>query len=44
VDVDLHLRGVLANRDVGEAGVRELVLDVVPDPDILDQEVAEVLL
>src|SRR3954452_17575269 len=44
VDVDLHLGGVLADRDVRQAGVRELVRDVVPDPDVLDQEVGEVLL
>src|ERR671932_201420 len=29
VDVDLHLAGVLADGDVGEAGVRELARDVV---------------
>jgi hypothetical protein len=31
VDVDLHLGGVLADRDVRQAGVRELVRDVVPE-------------
>ena len=41
VDVDLHLGRVLADRDVGEAGVRELVRDVIANPDVLDQEVAE---
>jgi hypothetical protein len=44
VDVDLHLGGVLADRDVGEAGVRELVRDVIANPDVLDQEVGELLL
>src|SRR5215207_4221705 len=31
VDVDLDLAGVLADRDVGQAGVRQLVRDVVAD-------------
>ena len=44
VDVDLHLGGVLADRDVRQAGVGELARDVVADADVLDQEVGEVLL
>src|SRR4029079_514284 len=44
VDVDLRLRGVLADRDVRQARVRELVGDVVADAHVLDQEVGEVAL
>ena len=41
VDVDLHLVGVLADRDVGQARVRELVDDVLADLDVLGQVVGE---
>ena len=44
VDVDLHLVGVLADRDVRQAGVRELARDVVADRHVLGQVVGEVLL
>jgi hypothetical protein len=44
VDVDLHLVGVLADRDVAQAGVRELVGDVAANGDVLGQIVAEVTL
>src|SRR5262249_28490880 len=44
VDVDLHLVGVLADRDVGQARVGELADDVVADRDVLGEVVAEVAL
>ncbi len=44
VDVDLHLVGVLADRDLRDARVREAVLDVRTDRDVLRQVVGEVLL
>src|SRR5215218_7840832 len=44
VDVHLDLGRVLADRDVGQAGVRQLVRDVVADGHVLDQEVREVAL
>ncbi len=44
VDVDRDLAALLDDRDVGEAGVRELVLDVVADRQVLDQQVGEVAL
>ena len=44
VDVDLHLAGVLADRDVGQAGVRELARDVAADLDVLEEVVGEVAL
>src|SRR4051794_12823365 len=44
VDVDFRLAGVLADRDVRQAGVRQLVRDVVADAYVLDQEVREVAL
>ncbi len=44
VDVDLHLGGVLADRDVRQARVREPPDDVLADQGVLVQEVREVLL
>src|SRR5213075_2809420 len=44
VDVDLDLVGVLADRDVAQAGVRELAGDVIADRDVLRQVVGEVAL
>jgi hypothetical protein len=44
VDVDLHLGGVLADRDVRQAGVREPPDDVLADLRVLMQEVGEVAL
>src|SRR5439155_25739538 len=44
VDVDLDLVLVLADRDAGEAGVRQLALDVVADVDVLEQVVGELAL
>ena len=42
VDVDLHLGGVLADRDVRQAGVREPADDVLADLRVLVQVVREV--
>src|SRR5215216_5501018 len=39
---DLTLLGGLADLDVGDAGPTELLLDVLPDPEILTQEIGEV--
>ena len=44
VDVDLHLGGVLADRDVRQPGVREPSDDVLADLGVLVQEVREVAL
>ena len=44
IQVGGRLGGVLADRDVREAGMRELAGDVVADAHVLDQEVGEVLL
>jgi hypothetical protein len=44
VDVHLDLVRVLADRDVRQARVRELVRDVVADVDVLEQVVVEVAL
>jgi len=44
VDVHLDLGLVLLDRDLREAGVRELALDVLTDADVLDQVVREVAL
>jgi hypothetical protein len=44
VDVDLDLVLVLLDRDVREPGVRQLVLDVVADVDVLQQIVGELAL
>src|SRR5206468_8595369 len=44
VDVHLHLVGVLADRDVRQAGVRELAGEVAADRDALGQVVGELLL
>ena len=42
VDIDLHLGGVLADRDVGEPGVRQAANDVLSDQRVLVQVVGEV--
>src|SRR4029079_2120508 len=42
VDVDLHFVVVLADRDVAQARVGELVDDVATDRDVLEEVVAEV--
>src|SRR5439155_4072775 len=44
VDVDVDPLLVLADQDVGQAGVRELLVDVLPDLDVLDQVLGELLL
>jgi hypothetical protein len=43
-DVDLHLVGVLLDRDVRETGVRELLDDVLADLDVLGEILREVAL
>jgi hypothetical protein len=43
-DIDLDLAGALHDRDLGKAGVRQLVLDVLPDREVLVQVVGEVAL
>ncbi len=42
MDVDLDLGGVLADRDVGQPGVRQAADDVLSDQRVLVQEVGEV--
>jgi hypothetical protein len=42
VDVDLHLGGVLTDRDIGQPGVRQAADDVLSDQRVLVQEVGEV--
>ncbi len=44
VDVDLHLGGVLADRDVGQPSMRQAADDVLPDQRVLVQVVGEVSL
>src|SRR5436190_8573235 len=44
VDVDRDPLLVLADQDVGQPGVRQLVGDVLPDLDVLDQVLRELLL
>ena len=44
VDVDLEVVGVLADRDVRQAGVRELLHDVLADLDVLGEVLGEVAL
>ncbi len=44
VDVDRDPLLVLADQDVGQAGVRELAVDVVADPDVLEDVVGDLLL
>ena len=34
VDVDFDFLSVLTDQDVGQAGMRELVVDVTPNPDV----------
>ncbi len=42
VDVDLHFGGVLANRDIGQPGVRQAADDVLADQRVLVEVVGEV--
>src|SRR5262249_37382306 len=44
VDVDRDPLLVLADQDVGQARVRKLVVDVLADPDVLEDVVRELLL
>jgi hypothetical protein len=44
VDVDLNVMRALADRDVGQAGVREATHDVLADPRVLVEVVREILL
>jgi hypothetical protein len=44
VDVDRDPLFVLADQDVGQPGVRELAVDVVADPDVLEDVVGDLLL
>ena len=44
VDVDRHALLVLADQDVRQPGMGELAVDVVADPDVLEQVVGELLL
>src|SRR5204863_1243101 len=44
VDVDLDLVRVLADRDLGQAGVAELLLDVIADVQVLHEVLGEVAL
>src|SRR5262249_2000936 len=44
VDVDVDPLLVLADQDVGQSGVRELLVDVLPDLDVFDQVLRELLL